>query len=739
MTIADIVIPRSGAGIKFSYLVPEYLESLAETGKAALVPLKNRTVCGFIYDVKKDAGNPEASFSSKNIKLKSIKGISRARFFDEKHKDIYNFLSRYYHENISGVLDTVLPSIDAKRFGLLDKYYEEAAAAFTASDAGSAAAPENDKASKYGFLSEAPYELTEDQSAAAGIISNAVRSGNYGTFLLHGVTASGKTEIYFNILDLALTLNKQAVILVPEIFITNQFIHLIKKRFKGIVESGGFAVFHSKVSIKEKLVNWMKIMDGNIRLAIGARSAIFAPFKNPGIIIVDEEHDGSYKQQSGLLYNARDFAVMLAKKNSAACVLGSATPSLESYYNATVLKKYEYIHIKNRVKGKTLPEIKIMDLKKEFGSRNVPIKKEFQERLMPDETYQMIKKTVDEKRQVLLFLNRRGFSTFIICSSCGRPFICKNCSISLVYHKTGAGRGKDGGREESGASGYLECHYCGYKEDVPKLCPECGNDSIEPFGAGIQKLEDAVRGLFYPAAGNSGSGGVNIARIDSDIARSKKRGAEIFKKMRKKEIDVLIGTQIAAKGHDFPDIGLVVVVSADGMLNLPDFRSAERAFQSLTQVSGRAGRGETPGVIAIQTFMEGNYLIRYAANHDTLGFYARELEIRDEYGYPPYSRIIALKLTDKDAERLKKTASDIGRAAGMFIESAGFNNINVLGPAPCPIEKIKNDYRYQIIFKARPPYSSLHKLINMLKTDADVSKYFTSQKITVDVDPDVLI
>jgi primosomal protein N' (replication factor Y) len=743
MTTADIVIPKSGTDIKFTYLIPEELEADAEIGNAVLAPFKNRILYGFIYNIRRDDDYPA---ENKKIKLKNIYRVSKPRFFDESRKDIFNFLSSYYHENISGVFETVLPSLDVKHFDLLDKYYDEAMLIESSGkngDAGNITETAENPSGRRKFLSDAAYSLTQEQENAVGLIREAIGSGSYKTFLLHGVTASGKTEIYFNILDFALSLNKQVIITVPEIFITNQFIYLIKKRFKNLVENNGFAVFHSKISSREKLINHIRIMSGGVKLILGARSAIFSPLKNPGLIIIDEEHDSSYKQQSGLLYNARDVAVMMSKKSSSVCVLGSATPSLESYYNATALKKYEYIYIKNRVKGKLLPQVNIVDLKTEFKSSG---KREFKDKVLSDEAIFLIKENLKKKKQILLFLNRRGFSTFLICSSCGHLFLCKNCAISLVHHKNE--HKKDGRNAPSGIyrdvnAGSLKCHYCGYTEDVPKLCPECGMDAIEPYGIGVQKLEDGVKNLFR-GADNNADGRVRIERIDSDIAKNKKAGSEIFKKMHAKEIDILIGTQIITKGHDFPDVGLVVVIFADGLMNIPDFRSAEKAFQILTQVLGRAGRGEDRGEIAVQTFIPNNYLLQYTASHNTKGFYEKELEIRKEYGYPPYARIIALKLIDKNIETLKETASNLKKIIAGIVEaninSGNFaNNISILGPSPCPLEKIKNDFRYQLILKAPTPAAGLHRLIDMLRTDARLSKKFSSGKIAVDVDPDVLM
>ena len=752
MTTADIVIPKSGTDIKFTYIIPEDFESEAETGRAVLVSLKNRTVYGFIYDVKKDDDEEKENLKqNKPIKLKNVLRISRASFFTDSRKDIFNFLASYYHENISRVFDTVLPSLDVKRFDLLDKYFEEAESFDQSSASVSEQAEDFLKKNNRGnlklqgqyangFLSKAGYELTKDQENAVNLIKESISDGFYKTFLLHGVTASGKTEVYFNLIDYVLSLNKQVIITVPEIFITNQFIYLIKKRFEKLLKQNAFAVFHSKISKKEKLINHIRIMNGDIKLILGARSAVFSPLKNPGLIIIDEEHDGSYKQQSGLLYNARDAAVMIAKKTSSVCILGSATPSLESYYNASVLKKYEYIYIKNRVKGKTLPDIELINLKSEFKTLT---KKEFKDKILSEETVKLITENIAAEKQVLLFLNRRGCSTFLICTSCGHQFLCKNCAISLVYHKHKNEKKTEINPDIS--QEMLECHYCGHKEKVPKLCPECGMDTIEPYGIGVQKLEEHVKSLFS----NGEKNGIVIERIDSDIAKKGKTGAEIFKKMREKKIDILIGTQIIAKGHDFPDVGLVVVIFADSLLNLPDFRSAEKAFQILTQVAGRAGRGADKGKIAVQTFIPDNYLLRHTAAHDIKGFYEKELEIRKEYGYPPYSRIIALKLTGKNIETLRETALNLKKSieniinlkikSGDFFAGGDNGGISILGPSPCPIEKIDNDFRYQLILKSPPPAANLHKLVSALKMDANLFKSFSSRKIVVDVDPDVLM
>ncbi|MHB1693548.1 MAG: replication restart helicase PriA, partial [bacterium] len=487
---AEIIVPKSGLDYALTYLVPEVFLNLLQIGAPVIVPLKSRKTYGFISSIN-------SAYPSKSANLKKIISISKNSFFNQNHLNFYNWLASYYHESIARVLDAALPSIDAKNFHLLDIYAEynnKNNKNLNKSNIGSNASKGNNKNSNNSnnnnytavsvissiispsISSLIPYsaisitdpadylKLTEDQLKAIETIKEPIKENFYKTFLLHGVTASGKTEIYLNLLEYTLSLNKQVIIIVPEIYITNQFIDIMKKRFSKMLNPHEFAIFHSKIAKKEKLINWFKILSGEIKIVLGARSAIFAPLIKPGLIIVDEEHDSSYKQESEFLYNARDIAVMLAKKSNSVAVLGSATPSLESFYNAKTIKKYEYINIKERVSGRSLPEIKIIDLKNEFKSNNLNNNNKninFSDEMLSEISRNETIENVNQKRQVLLFLNRRGFSTFIICKSCGHQFICKNCAVSMVYHK-----GKN--YEKS----FLKCHYCNYTEEVPKLCPE---------------------------------------------------------------------------------------------------------------------------------------------------------------------------------------------------------------------------------------------------------------------------
>ncbi len=756
-TKAEIIVPKSGLDYALTYLVPEVFLNLLQIGSPVIVPLKSRKTYGFVSSIN-------SAYPSKSANLKKIISISKNSFFNQNHLNFYNWLASYYHESIARVLDTALPSIDAKNFHLLDVYAEynnqnknnknldksnininaPRGNSNNKNNSNSTDVPVVSSIISSSISSPVPYsaisitdtatdtadylKLTEDQLKAIETIKEPIKENFYKTFLLHGVTASGKTEIYLNLLEYTLSLNKQVIIIVPEIYITNQFIDIMKKRFSKMLNPHEFAIFHSKIAKKEKLINWFKILSGEIKIVLGARSAIFAPLIKPGLIIVDEEHDSSYKQESEFLYNARDIAVMLAKKSNSVAVLGSATPSLESFYNAKTIKKYEYINIKERVSGRYLPEIKIIDLKNEFKSNNLNNNKNinFSDEMLSEISRNETIENVNQKRQVLLFLNRRGFSTFIICKSCGHQFICKNCAVSMVYHK-----GKN--YEKS----FLKCHYCNYTEEVPKLCPECLSDNIEPYGIGIQKLEDKVNELFGDSA--------KIARIDSDIGRNKKIGSDIFNKMNNGMIDILIGTQIVAKGHDFPNVGLVVVISADSLLNIPDFRSAEKTFQMLMQVSGRAGRGDMPGNVIFQTFNSTNYVIQYASKHDIEGFFEKELSLRKEYSYPPYAKIITLRLTDKDFDKLQERAFFLKKIISESIkENTEFKKISVLGPSPCPISKLNNNFRFQIIIKSplipgEKNISYMHNFIDIIKSKSELNKFFISRKIVIDVDPDVLM
>ncbi len=447
--------------------------------------------------------------------------------------------------------------------------------------------------------------LNGDQSLAIYRILNSNRK----LFLIHGVTGSGKTEIYMHLVKKLMEKDKDSIILVPEISLTPQMVERFKGRF-----GKNIAVFHSKLSDGERFDEWMRVKRGEVKVAIGARSAVFLPFKNLGSIIIDEEHESSYKSDSNPKYNARDIAELRCMNEGCKIILGSATPSLETYYRSKN-KIIDLITIKERIEGASMPEVKIVDMREELMSGNKSI---FSRELFED-----ISTRLEKKEQIILFLNRRGFSTFVSCRECGYVFKCKNCDISLTYHN----------RDSS-----LRCHYCGASMRIPKQCPKCNSKYVKYFGAGTEKVEKAIK-KYFPE--------VRTLRMDLDTTRTKNAYENIYNTFKKGEADILIGTQMIAKGLDFENVTLVGVLAADMSLNLPDYRSGERTFQLITQVSGRAGRGKKQGKVLIQSYNPENYSITSAAKNDYEGFYNKEIKIRKDMDYPPFSKILLINLSSK--------------------------------------------------------------------------------------------
>ncbi|MEQ8164428.1 MAG: primosomal protein N', partial [Smithellaceae bacterium] len=471
------------------------------------------------------------------------------------------------------------------------------------------------------------HTLNALQQKALRVISGHLGKNIFKPILLHGVTGSGKTEVYLNAIAQVLKNDGGAIYLVPEIALTPQLVSRILERF----EQEQIAVMHSGIAEAIRYDQWRQIKRGRIKLVIGARSALFAPLPNLQLIIVDEEHDASYKQDDRLCYHGRDMAVLRAKLDRAVVVLGSATPGIRSYYNARN-KKYSYLEISRRVEDKPLPEIEIIDMKAQPASKDRPF-------IISENLISAIKTTLARKEQILLFLNKRGFDTFLICADCGYNFRCPNCAVSLKSHA---------------AEGVIKCHYCNYTQKAMPLCPSCGGSRISSYGAGTQKLEAQIKNLFPEA---------RTQRMDSDTTQTKGAQERILRKLERREIDILVGTQMITKGHDFPFITLVGVICADTSLNIPDFRSAERTFQQLTQVAGRGGRGATPGKVIIQTFNPQHFALKHVQSHDYKSFYAEEIAFRKDLGYPPFSRIINLRLSATKKETLLEQAMRLKDAA----------------------------------------------------------------------------
>ena len=531
--------------------------------------------------------------------------------------------------------------------------------------------------------------LTIDQEIACGKIKDAVDKGKFAPFLLHGVTGSGKTEVYLRAIEEVIGKGKEAILLVPEISLTPLLVKRVRARFGRNV-----AVIHSALSDGERFDAWRMASRGGVKVVIGARSAVFAPFPNVGIIIVDEEHESTYKQEETPCYNARDLALVLGRMTDSVVVLGSATPSVESYFNA-IKRRFEYLSLPLRVEDRPLPAVEIADMKYEGGAV-------FSGRLREE-----IVDNFWHDRQTILFLNRRGYSTLIICPACGDIMKCPNCSVSLTYHA----------REDS-----VRCHMCGLSEKLTGSCRKCG-ESMQGLGIGTQRVEEELRRIIPEA---------KAARMDRDTVAGKKSLLTLYGKLERGEIDVLIGTQMVAKGHDLPGVTLVGVISADMALGIPDFRSGERTFQLVTQVAGRSGRGDTPGKVIVQTFNPEHPSIEHAVRQDSKGFLEEELKLREELGYPPFSRLVNIRFTGKSERETGELSARAGEIARKLVTKLKPGAVHILGPSPCPVSKIRNRYRFQMLLKStnagllRSFTKKLRKLISNVTGDV---------KVSVDVDP----
>jgi primosomal protein N' (replication factor Y) len=543
-----------------------------------------------------------------------------------------------------------------------------------------------------------PSLLTEDQATAVGEITAALHSGKFQPFLLHGVTGSGKTEVYLRSIQEALSQGRQALLLVPEIALTAQLVSYFRYRVQHPL-----AVLHSGLSSGERYDEWRRVKKGSVKLVIGARSAIFAPLESLGIIVVDEEHDPSYKQEEKVRYHARDLALVRGKMENAVVVLGSATPSLESYYNA-LEKKFHLLRLPSRIDGKPLPEIEILDMRREEveGKERVVFSRALKDALGEN---------AERGEQTLLFLNRRGFSTFALCRDCGFTYKCPNCSVSLTYHFTDK---------------TFRCHYCDYTLSGLDRCPQCGSHGLMLFGMGTQRLEEGIKKEFPH---------VQVGRMDRDTTSGKASHQRILGQVRRGEVNLLIGTQMIAKGHDLPRVTLVGVLAADLSLNVPDFRASERTFQLMTQVAGRAGRGSLPGKVIIQTYNPGHYSIRLAQTHDYLAFYQEETRFRKEMAYPPFVRLINLRWEGNSESRLQRYARAVDQLVGRILKEGKVKDqVDVLGPAMAPLARLKGKFRGQMLFKGKK-WSPLHEFTERLLQRIEAEISIPGVKLIVDVDP----
>ena len=534
-------------------------------------------------------------------------------------------------------------------------------------------------------------ELTLEQKQVLDEYNNS--SNNL--FLLKGVTGSGKTEVYMRMVEEALEKNQSAIVLVPEISLTPQMIERFKGRFGRDV-----ALFHSKLSDGERFDEWFRVKEGKAKLVVGARSAIFLPVKDLGLIIIDEEHENTYKSDQNPKYQTKEVAEFLSEQKGCKVVLGSATPTIETYYRSLV-GELDLLELNSRVDNKDMPPMKIVDMRNELRSGNMSL---FSRELFAD-----IQDKLSKGEQIILFLNRRGFSTFVSCRSCGYVFKCEECDISMTYHR----------------NGLLVCHYCGKSKRTPQKCPKCDSKYVKFFGAGTQRVEEEVKKYFKD---------VKVLRMDVDTTRSKDAYENIYNTFKEGKADILIGTQMISKGLDFKNVTLVGVLAADMSINLPDYRAAERTFQIITQVAGRAGRGEKQGKVIIQTYNPDHYSLEYAINYDYEGFYEKEFTVRALMKYPPFGKILLINGISKKEDLLKNFMNKISNVIKPVVEKE--IDVDILGPIPCLIAKVKENYRWQIVIKGEFNSEFAKKIKELLYDES--KNVYNDIRISMDINPNNL-
>jgi primosomal protein N' (replication factor Y) len=725
----DVLVPLPLDG-PFTYRVPEALKVRADVGKRVLVPFGKKIRAGFIVAISDSA--------PQDHEIKDVLDIpEEPPYVSPSLWSFLSWMAEYYMLPFGLVLRTALPpGSDRKskswaiitREGLSSEecsfpvsflkarvmlrkdlealispaHVEQAVSRGWISLEERIARPRISLKTKeipellYG-PSENPKDsesiptLTGDQAVAVEQMKTAVSSAGFHAFLLFGVTGSGKTEVYLRLIQEVIDRNKKALVLVPEIALTPQLARRFLRRVRGKV-----GIFHSGLTPSQRLDEWRRVKAGKVDVAIAARSGIFLPMDDLGLIVVDEEHDPSYKQEDSCPYNARDMALARGKLESACVVLGSATPSFESFLNARN-GKITRVDLPVRFHGGALPQVELVDLRESKS-----IKKAF---LTPT-LLESIRHTLEQGEQVVLFLNRRGFDTFAQCSSCGHVFKCPNCDISLTHHK----KARD-----------LRCHLCGFSRAAPPLCPKCAGEKLFFGGVGTQKVEEELQEVFPEA---------RTGRLDRDSTRKREELGRILDRFRKREIDILVGTQMIVKGHDFPGIGLVGVLCGDLSLHFPDFRAAERTFQILAQVAGRTGRGSDSGRVLLQTYDPEHEVIRFAASHEYTGFFEYDTEMRRELYYPPFGHLILIRVEGNSEKRVENKALEIGRAARMAKQE--FPAVSILGPAPSPRKKMVGRFRWQLLFKS-VNRSDVRGLVKQLKSGDHLQS--RGLKIVIDVDP----
>lgn len=540
-------------------------------------------------------------------------------------------------------------------------------------------------------------QLSSSQTEACEQILTSLQAEEFRVFLLHGVTGSGKTEVYLRIAHAALARGRRALFLVPEIALTHQLMAQVRARF-----GHGVAVLHSAQTPQERWEIWRRIARGEVEVVVGARSAVFAPIENLGAIIVDEEHDSAYKQEENPRYHARDLAIVRGQMEACPVVLGSATPSLESYAH-TQNRRYRLLELPERVESRPLPTVEVVDLRRRQRDANDT------DRIFSAILRQALIENYKAGKQSLLFLNRRGYASYLQCRSCGETLLCGQCSVTLTFHLQGR---------------VLRCHYCGSTQKAPDYCPHCHEPALEGSGIGTEQVEEALLQLLPH---------VKVARLDRDSVRKKGFLGKVMESWHARETNVLIGTQMITKGHDAPGVTLVGVLLADVALNLPDFRAAERTFQLLTQVAGRAGRGDEPGRVIVQTYSPQHYSIRCATKHDFRRFATLELRYRKKLNYPPFARLVNVRFEGAEEDRVREAAERFAERLNAQSSPSG-QTLSILGPAPAPIERIKGRTRWQVLLKGADRFA-LHESVRKVQEELEVHGRSPQLRIVVDVDP----
>jgi len=731
MAYAEVIVAQTNRKLDkpFTYAIPEHLRDKISIGTRVFVPFRNKEIEGVVIDFSDTAD------------VENVKEIIDIRegvpFFTEKQLELARWMAKYYVCPLSVVLQSIMPSLDFT----VQTREEKAVRAVPGLDRERVLqelnrAPKQRDVFQYIFehspvllkdlnklfknpstpiklLAKKGYveifsfekderlvtkdpaiKLTAEQEAASQKIEEELHKKCYTPILLYGVTGSGKTEIYLRALEINRKNGRQAIVLLPEIALTDYMIEQFKARLGEKV-----LIWHSNITAKEKRIAWEKIRTGEASVIVGARSAIFAPFADLGLIIIDEEHETSYFQEQNPKYHAREVALKRGMLESATVILGSATPSLETAFRAS---KGEFLLVKldQRVDARPLPKVKVVDLREELQKGNFSI--------FSDLLQDKIRDRLANREQVILFLNRRGYNHFFICRDCGYNVRCKRCDISLTYHAE---------------SQKLKCHYCGFQQDLPDICPQCGSKKIRGFGIGTERVEQECRKLFPDA---------RVARLDTDVAQKGQR-KYVLEEFKNGKVDIIVGTQMIAKGFDFPDVTLVGVISADLSLSMPDFRARERTFQLLTQVAGRAGRGARPGEVIIQTFWPENRTILTAQKQDYSEFYQYEILLRKELGYPPFAHLIRILTLGEKEEKVREGCLSF---ADLVKEKIADNQaVTLLGPAPAPIAKLQDLYRWQIILKGIDVNELRRLTTEALRKVHDLTYIAGQLRWSIDVDP----